>query len=101
VDFRLAIEKVAALAGELVDVQLLTRGDGAVPLVELSGVLKVSEGAGSDGGRPIHLSVSGGTVWLWPDRFVAADALGSGGAVELITTDAIVLVGPKDGQWVE
>jgi hypothetical protein len=44
--FRQAIKEVAALAGEEVDVQVLSRDDGAAPLCELSGVLRVVDKRG-------------------------------------------------------
>jgi hypothetical protein len=99
VELQRAFERLAALAGEVVEAQLLSRGHDSVPLVELSGVLTLESSTAAD--EPRILRVGGNKIWIWPDRFVEANPIATGGALELVTQDAIVIVGPAGRDWLD
>jgi hypothetical protein len=99
VELQQAVERLEALTGDAVVLQVLSRGVDPLPLAELSGVLTVDA---SDAARQRRvLRVSGNTIWIWPDRFVEANPLGTNGALELVTHDVIVIVGPADRAWID
>jgi hypothetical protein len=102
VDFDQAARWLVARAGERVDVQLLSPGDGACPLAQLSGRLTLAEDdhGPHDAGRPLSLGIGEGTLWVWPERFVAADPIG-GAALEVVMDDVVYVVGPSGLPWVD
>jgi hypothetical protein len=103
VDFDQAARWLVARAGELVDAQLLSRGDGARPLAQLSGRLTLAEDdhGPHDAARPLSLGIGEGTLWVWPERFVAADPIGSGAALEVVMDHVVYVVGPTGLPWVD
>jgi len=82
VELDAAIERLTALAGELVDALVVSRGDGDRPLVQLSGaqltVRTEPGGTLAAMSRPLIVGVGDNTLWLWPDRFVEANPLAAG-----------------------
>lgn len=94
-----AIERLSELSGELVQAQLLSRSVDPVPLAELSGVLTVDASLAVD--EPRVLGLNGHTIWIWPARFVEANPIASKGALELVTQDVTVIVGPADRDWID
>jgi hypothetical protein len=105
VELDAAIERLTALAGELVDALVVSRGDGDRPLVQLSGaqltVRTEPDGTLAAMSRPLIVGVGDNTLWLWPDRFVEANPLAAGGALEIVTEDGIFVVGPAGGTWLD
>jgi hypothetical protein len=99
VELQHAVERLEALAGEAVVAQVLSRGVDPLPLAELSGILTVDTSL--DAEQPRVLCVNGNMIWIWPDRFVEASPLPANGALELVTQDAIVVVGPADRDWID
>jgi hypothetical protein len=97
VELQQAIERLEALTGDAVVVQVIGTGV-AIPLAELSGILTVDATHAAE--QPWVLRVSGNMIWIWPDRFVEANPFPANGALELVMRDAIVLVGPADGDWI-
>jgi hypothetical protein len=86
-------------------VHLVCRDDDNPPLAELSGVLhgieRATESSSPTRDRPVRIRLGEGSVWLWPDRFVASNRIGSSDALEVIMGDAILLIGPSPGSWID
>jgi hypothetical protein len=99
VELQRAIERLATLTGKSVEAQLLSRGQDSFPLTELSGVLTVDAPPVAEEPRILHLD--GNTIWIWPDRFVEANRIATNGALELVTQDVIVIVGPAGRDWID
>jgi hypothetical protein len=94
-----ALERLDALVGDAVVAQFLSSGKDPLPLAELSGVLSVDATDAAEERRVLR--IGGNTIWIWPDRFVAANPLGTNGAVELITRDVILILGPAGRAWID
>jgi hypothetical protein len=101
VDLDEATLKLAALDGRKVDGQLLAHGEVRHPLTELSGVLSVVRSTTGAADGAVRLWIGDGSLWLWPDRFVAGSRLGDRGALELVTEDGVFIVGPAAGEWID
>jgi hypothetical protein len=99
VELHQAVEQLEALAGDSVVAQVLSRGVDPLPLAELSGILTVDAPLAVE--QPRVLCVGGHMIWIWPDRFVEANPLANHGALELVTQDVIVVVGPADRDWID
>jgi hypothetical protein len=98
------MSRVSGLAGRAVDVQLVSGGLEGQPLSHVSGTLHIDE-AGSDRAPrdvsvPVVLCVEKCSFWLWPERFVDAHEVGPR-ALELVTRDAVLVIGPADESWLE
>jgi hypothetical protein len=99
VDLRQALERLDGLVDDAVVAQLLSFGMDPVPLAELSGTLTVDATDVADQRRVLR--VGGNTIWIWPDRFIEANPVGTNGALELVTKDVIFIVGPASRAWID
>jgi hypothetical protein len=101
VEFEEAIDKVAALAGQPVEAELLSCDDGCAAIAQLSGLLSTPDEEEAAVDRPVTFRIGDSELRFWADRFVQGDTLGSTGAVELVTEDVIVVIGPMHESWID